>query len=63
MPLLELSDAELSTAATACRAMAYQKGSGRLRWAIPICGDRSRIQRSASRALPPGLRQPERSRP
>jgi hypothetical protein len=26
MPLLELSDAELSTAATACRAMAYQEG-------------------------------------
>jgi hypothetical protein len=25
MPLLELSDAELSTAATACRAMAYQE--------------------------------------
>jgi hypothetical protein len=26
MPLLELGDAELSTAATACRAMAYQEG-------------------------------------
>jgi hypothetical protein len=27
MPLVELSDAELSTAATACRAMAYQEGA------------------------------------
>jgi len=26
MPLLELSDADLSTVATACRAMAYQEG-------------------------------------
>jgi len=26
MPFLELSDAELSTAATACRALAYQEG-------------------------------------
>jgi hypothetical protein len=31
MPLFELSDAELSTAATACRAMAYQEGGGRKR--------------------------------
>jgi hypothetical protein len=26
MPLVELTDAELATAATACRAMAYQEG-------------------------------------
>lgn len=26
MPLIELSDAELATAAQACRAMAYQEG-------------------------------------
>src|ERR1700751_3238930 len=26
MPLIELTDAELATAATACRAMAYQEG-------------------------------------
>jgi hypothetical protein len=26
MPLVDISDAELSTAATACRAMAYQEG-------------------------------------
>ena len=28
IPILELSDAELSTAATACLAMAYQEGGG-----------------------------------
>jgi hypothetical protein len=47
MPLLELSDAELSTAATACRAMAYQEGERAKKMENP--GMRGPIENTAKR--------------
>jgi hypothetical protein len=45
--LLDLSDAELSTAATACRAMAYQEGARAKKMENP--GMRAPIENTAKR--------------
>jgi hypothetical protein len=47
MPLLQLSDAELSIAATACRAMAYQEGERAKKMENP--GMRGPIENTAKR--------------